>query len=520
MSVPAAPLVPGQMPRANMWVGDEISTFNDKLLFDSEKIRTELRDRLFFGSQQMMDDHAHRVLTDGVLAEFFEDYMNGFRDEPPVRHLPRGHRKYNLIVYGVSGYTGELTLEYIATHVKPGLKFAVAGRTVEKVKAMKDKVFSKHEYNFDPDVIQCSLDDGLAMRRMCLEADCIVNIAGPFMLTGGEMLVQACLQFGTDYVDVNGEIPYTNELLKYHDAALQSGTFIVPNAAFAGGGCDVGSWFACQELYKKYNEPCRTLRGYVSGSGASAPSGGTIATRDAMASSMAKVASLMSNPFSLGGKVGGWKDDIRPEDTDKELQQIKKDQFVQTWVGPFMYSFFETRVVRRSNMLQLMHRGRAYGPEFNFQEWLSFPDEETARMAQKASTSSKQQEEELKKAGKLYKSGEGPTAQDREGAWSEIMFVAKTATNKFIKARLTAGDAYEETGHMAIEVALCCIFHRDKLEWTGGVLTPSICGGATLVENLNKTGIKLEVADDKDHPRGKHVRIDPLTGKAISLDAP
>lgn len=512
-------LLSGQMARHALWTGDEVTDFNDKMLFDPEKIKAELRDRVFFGNQQMMDDHAHWVLTDEVLREFFDDYLNGFRDEQQLLEpRPRGQRKYNIIVYGVSGYTGELTLEYIANNVPPGsIRLAVAGRTVSKVEAMKRKVFDKYPGTFDPDVLQCSLDDGISMRRMCLQADCVVNIAGPFMLTGGEMLVQACLQFGTDYVDVNGEVPYTESLLKYHDAAVEAGTFIVPNAAFAGGGCDVGAWFACNELYKKYGEPCRTLRGYISASGASAPSGGTLATREAMASNMGKVASIMGNPFALGGKVGGWKDPVRPEDMDKELQMIKKDQFVQTWVGPFMYSFFETRVVRRSNHLQFMHSGKAYGPEFNFQEWASFPDEETARLAQKASTSSKQQEEELKKAGKLYKSGEGPTSDDREGAWTELLFVAKTASNKFIKAKVSAGDAYEETGHMAIEVALCCVKHRDQLKWRGGVLTPSICGQQTLVDSLNKTNLKVEVVDDKEHPRGKTIKIDPFTGKAVQI---
>eukprot|EP00958_Prasinococcus_capsulatus_P013749 scaffold1421_cov293-Prasinococcus_capsulatus_cf.AAC.3 len=51
------------------------------------------------------------------------------------------------------------------------------------------------------------------------------------MKTGGEMLVEACLAYDTDYVDVNGEIPFTHKLLEYHRYARQKGVFVVPNTA-------------------------------------------------------------------------------------------------------------------------------------------------------------------------------------------------------------------------------------------------------------------------------------------------
>ncbi|KAK3280103.1 hypothetical protein CYMTET_12044 [Cymbomonas tetramitiformis] len=441
---------------------DEVSKFNDEMLFNPEKVRAAVRDSIFHGDQKLMDKHAHWMLTDDVLEEFFEDYLNP--DGEHLEMMPKGARKYNIIVYGVSGYTGELTLEYITRTIPAGsIKFALAGRSAEKVKATKEKILDQHPYGYDPDIIQASLSNGHDLRRICLLADCVINVAGPFMKTGGQMLVEACLEFGTDYVDVNGEIPYTYDLLKYHDAALRSGTIIVPNAAFAGGAADVAAGFACNALREKYGVPTRTLRGYISASGVSAPSGGTLATRATMAAAMRDVGSLMSNPFALGGKIGATNDKPRTEDLDKELQLIHKDGDINAWCGPFMYAFFETRVVRRSSVLQQQMIGHSYGPELNFQEFAVFPDEETAHMAQKASTSSAGQEEELKKAGKLYKPGEGPDAKDREGAWTEIMFLAKSSGDESIKVKLTAGDAYEETGHMAVEVALCLVLHRSEL---------------------------------------------------------
>ena len=50
----------------------------------------------------------------------------------------------------------------------------------------------------------------------------VINVAGPFMLTGGEALVEACIEYDTDYVDVNGEIPYAARLLEWHEPALKA----------------------------------------------------------------------------------------------------------------------------------------------------------------------------------------------------------------------------------------------------------------------------------------------------------
>ena len=63
----------------------------------------------------------------------------------------------------------------------------------------------------------------------------VCNIAGPFMLTGGERLVEACIHYDTDYCDVSGEIPWSAKLLEFHDVARDAGVYIVPSTAYAGG---------------------------------------------------------------------------------------------------------------------------------------------------------------------------------------------------------------------------------------------------------------------------------------------
>lgn len=463
-----------------------------EMLFNEEKLKQALTDRYFAGDKRLYDKHSWWVLTDALMEDFLQEYLG----DQEMR--PKGGRPFDIIVYGCSGYTGELTYDYICSKVKKDVKICLAGRNIGRVQKMKDKILADHpdcEWADIP-IMKADLADPHDIRKLVLSCDCVVNIAGPFMLTGGEMLVEACVQYECDYVDVNGEVPYTYRLLEYHEIAKATNTYIVPNCAFAGGATDITSWLATQELRKRYGEKTRKLRGYISGSEGAAPSGGTLATREAMNAALKDVAHIMQNPFSLGGKIG--KGD-REEDQDKAIQALHKPQDpVDGFCGPFMYAFFETRVVRRSNMLmeELGGTGRGYGQEFNIQEWTLFPDEATAREMVKASTSSKDQEKALKEAGQLFAKGEGVGKEVRAKAWSKYYFFAMSDSGRKVKAIVSGGDAYEETGHVAMEVALAIVKERDSLEFKGGVLTPSTCGGYTLIRRLNDTGLYVYIDEE------------------------
>lgn len=45
-------------------------------------------------------------------------------------------KAYDLIVFGATGYTGKLCAEYISTSLPTNLKWAVAGRSEEKLTAI------------------------------------------------------------------------------------------------------------------------------------------------------------------------------------------------------------------------------------------------------------------------------------------------------------------------------------------------------------------------------------------------
>ena len=104
--------------------------------------------------------------------------------------------KYDLVFYGVSGYTGYLMMEYlkrVSLKVNPEqFTFAFAGRTPSKVISLRDKLFAGTKWEDTP-VLQMSYDDPVSVIDLAKSAKVVINVAGPYMLTQGELLIDACI---------------------------------------------------------------------------------------------------------------------------------------------------------------------------------------------------------------------------------------------------------------------------------------------------------------------------------------
>merc|ERR1719436_496999 len=101
---------------------------------------------------------------------------------------------------------------------------------------------------------------------------------------------------------------------------------------------------------------------------------------------------MMADPFSMGGFVpdrdrwgvkycniefgtGKVTPKIRGEDMDANMSKISEDKKLGIWRGPFVYSYFDTRIVRRSNMLMADLGNEPYGRNLNFMEYALLPPE-------------------------------------------------------------------------------------------------------------------------------------------------
>lgn len=407
---------------------------------------------------------------------------------------PRETRPYDIVFYGASGYTGRLLLQYLrdtyATGPPPDFTFAVAGRNADKVRAARDEIFTGTIFA-DVAVEAATLDHMYNLKTLITKGRVFVNLTGPYLNSGAEAAVEACILYDTDYVDINGELPFTHELLQLNDVAIEKKVFAVPNAAAAGGIPDLVTFAAVKEARNRYgaDQEIRSVVMYVQAEGAEliAPSGGTLATRAAMANASNEVKAVMVDPFALGGRVRGERD----EDSDRALMTVSRDDM--GWRAPYNYAFMETRVVRRSNYLHMYMGGRSYGHELCFQEYSLWSSERDAQACKEGSGSTKKEEEDLKKRGKYYAQGEGPKREDTINTKVRFTAVATTEDGQKVKVTLEMGDAYYETAHVAVETALALVKDRERLPYAtqGGVLTPSVAGGSILLDRLVRTGMKL-----------------------------
>jgi short subunit dehydrogenase-like uncharacterized protein len=125
-----------------------------------------------------------------------------------------------ILVYGSYGYTGRLVTER-ATAV--GLDPVVAGRTAEKVREQA------REHDLDYRVF--GLGDAAAVAAELDDVAVVLNCAGPFTRTS-EPFVDACLETGTHYLDITGEIEVFEALAERDGDAEEAGITLLPGVGF------------------------------------------------------------------------------------------------------------------------------------------------------------------------------------------------------------------------------------------------------------------------------------------------
>lgn len=126
------------------------------------------------------------------------------------------------MLYGANGYTGELVARLA---VRRGERPVLAGRSAAKVAALAAELELDH--------VVADLDDVAHLRDVLRDVDAVAHCAGPFARTS-EPMVTSCLDTGTHYLDITGEIDVFEAIYARDDEAAQAGVTLLP-----GGGFDV-----------------------------------------------------------------------------------------------------------------------------------------------------------------------------------------------------------------------------------------------------------------------------------------
>lgn len=129
-------------------------------------------------------------------------------------------QKTKFLLYGANGYTGRLITELAAQY---NLQPVLAGRNRQSIEALAA------EHHLTSRIF--NLDDAEVLKEALEDVAVVLHAAGPFKYTAWPML-EACLQTGTHYIDITGEIDVFEIAKQYDSAAQQAGIMVLPGAGF------------------------------------------------------------------------------------------------------------------------------------------------------------------------------------------------------------------------------------------------------------------------------------------------
>jgi saccharopine dehydrogenase (NAD+, L-lysine-forming) len=124
------------------------------------------------------------------------------------------------LLYGATGYTGRLIARRAAAR---GLRPVLAGRSAAKLVPLAAELGLEHRV--------FGLDDAAAIRRGLDGMTGVAHCAGPFARTALPM-AQACIDTGTPYLDITGEIDVFESLHALGPRAARAGIVLLPGAGF------------------------------------------------------------------------------------------------------------------------------------------------------------------------------------------------------------------------------------------------------------------------------------------------
>lgn len=398
----------------------------------------------------------------------------------PTYKMPND-RKYDIVLYGASGFTGRQTVEYCRQFAPPGLRWAIAGRNRSKLESVNSA---------GADVLVADAQDDHALNSLAEQARVVLSTAGPFSLYGTK-LVDACVRNRTHYCDITGETPWIRQQIdRHHHQAAADGTRIVPGCGFDSIPSDFGAWLMSRHVREQLQSECISVAAYFRVGGGI--NGGTLASFFHVLETNQMV--IARDPFLLDPDPAARTAAERSRNADPTGVHYQED--LKKWVGPFLMGSINTRVVRRTQAL--------LGTRFDYQEYSKFGSSMTARSAIVAGrvfesiAASEIGRRILKRL--LPKPGEGPSEKVMDGGFFECEFVA-TANSGWRARGILKGQG--DAGNRITVKCLCESAFVLALSDTanadlrplrgGGVLTPVTGLGEELVVRLAKAGITFEI---------------------------
>ena len=386
-------------------------------------------------------------------------------------------RKFDIILFGATGFTGGLTAEYLARNAGSKLRWALAGRSEKKLQQVRERLIEINPELSDLDLIQADVEDADSIKAVAAVTKVVITTVGPY-IRYGEPLVAACAAAGTDYVDLTGEPEFVDLMwLRYHELARSTGARIVNCCGFDSIPHDLGAYFTVLQLP---TEVPLKVEGFVRAGGTF--SGGTLHSAITAFSRLreyekVRKARRAREGYPIDRKISSTR------------QRVHFERDLGAWAVPM--PTIDPQMVRRSAAAD-----ERYGPNFSYGHYVLV--KKISRVAALVSgvgavfagAQIKFTREQLLK---LKSPGDGPNEAQRQKGWFRVRFIGQGG-GKRVLTEVSGGDpGYGETSKMLAESALCLAL--DRLPRKAGVVTPVQAMGDALIERLQAAGIQFKVLE-------------------------
>ncbi|GGO87646.1 saccharopine dehydrogenase family protein [Wenjunlia tyrosinilytica] len=387
----------------------------------------------------------------------------------------REDRPHDLVLFGATGFTGELTAEYLARNAPPGCRWALAGRSVAKLEALRERLARLNPDCAELPLLRADVTDEESVRAVARQARVVATTVGPYVRYG-EPLVAACAEAGTDYVDLCGEPEFVDTMYpRHHARAVESGARLVHACGFDSVPYDLGVLYTVGLLPQ--GVPVR-VRGFVRAGGTF--SGGTFHSAVGVMSrrrqaERAAVERRRVEPTPRGRRARA------------ERGRPHRAHALGMWAVPL--PTLDPLIVKRSAAAL-----EQYGPDFVYRHFAAVRHLPMAvgGVAGVGAVFALAKVPPLRRwLLNRRKPGQGPSAERRDRAWFTVRFVAE-AGGRQVVTEVSGGDpGYGETAKMLAQSALCLAF--DELPDTAGQVTTAVAMGEALIGRLSGAGIVFRV---------------------------
>jgi len=452
-----------------------------------------------------------------VVQKFFK------KDEPTVKkpeqtfpifdassdNIPYDDRQYDLIMFGASGFTGSLCVDFLVERYsqnpdKMSFRWAIAGRNrsalertlnnsltqyapAEHITALKSKI----------DIIIADSNNVDQLKQMVRNGRSIVTTAGPFDKYGTN-LVALCAAYGTHLSDITGESDWVRKMIdNYELQAKKSGAILTSHA-----GHDCIPWelacFNAAELLGKMNQKVVKFEAFdrINGN----ISGGTLAT----------IIHSLQDRTKYNAKLGF--DPLSSHFGKKSPHELKLvnqnfvtyDKAVDAYVGPFVMAAVMGNCVRRScsiNQYSSASTKATYHEKYVYNSiWTAIPN--FLGLIALASGLFIPGVPDL--LSRLLPPGTGPSRADQMAGYLLVQVIAtgdkggKTESWCYIPR----DPGYYYTARMLVETGLVPILNKNQLstlpnysaedKGIGGYWTPAAGTGPLIQTRLEDIGIQFQ----------------------------